>query len=193
MSFRSRPTVRLLAALGSVFMFGVLSAAPASAAIDATYPKQERFALSLVNCLRTGGWVKADGVCIDYGTGKHATYHKPLKFSERLASEISRPQTRRLAAAGSITNGHYLGGSISTRFKRAGITCCQYGENLGHYEASIKRSIIWIDRQMQGEGPGGPHYDNFRDRRYKYVGIGVWKDGRDVWVAYDFWDGKTHW
>ena len=75
----------------------------------------------------------------------------------------------------------------------AGITCCQYGENLGHNQIGIKRSIIWIDRQMQGEGPGGPHYDNFRDRRYKYVGIGVWKDGHDVWVAYDFWDGKTHW
>src|SRR3954471_7693692 len=82
MSFRPRPTVRLLAVVGSVLMFGILSAAPVAGAIDATYPKQERYALSLVNCLRTGGWVTADGVCIDYGTGKHAPYHKPLKFNE---------------------------------------------------------------------------------------------------------------
>ena len=57
----------------------------------------------------------------------------------------------------------------------------------------IKGAIIQIHRWMQGEGPGGPHYDNFRDRRYKYVGIGVWRSGHDVYVAYDFWDGKTHW
>ena len=191
MSFRPRPTTRLLAVVGFVLMFGVLSAAPAAASIDARYPAQEQYALSLVNCLRTGGWVTSKGVCIDYGTGKHATYRKPLKFSERLASEISRPQTRRLARAGYLS--HYLGGSISTRFKRAGITCCQYGENLGHMVTPIKGAVIWIDRAMQGEGPGGPHYDNFRDRRYKYIGIGVWRSGRDVYVAYDFWDGKTHW
>jgi uncharacterized protein YkwD len=191
MSFRPRPTLRLLTVVGSVLMFAVLSSAPTAAvtSIASTYPKQERYALSLVNCLRTGGWVKSDGTC----QAGHRIDRKPLKFSERLASEISRPQTRRLARAGSITNGHYLGGSILTRFNRAGITCCQRGENLGHNMIGIRKSIIWIDRQMQGEGPGGPHYDNFTDRRYKYVGIGVWKDGHDVWVAYDFWDGKTHW
>lgn len=188
--------MRLLAVVGFVLVFSVLSSAPAGAvtSIAATYPKQELYALSLVNCLRTGGWVKSDGVCIDYGTGKHAPYRKPLKFSERLASEISRPQTRRLARhGGGLDSGsHYLGGSISTRFARAGITCCQYGENLGHMVTPIKGAIIWIHRAMQGEGPGGPHYDNFRDRRYKYVGIGVYKSGHDVYVAYDFWDGRTH-
>jgi hypothetical protein len=189
MSFRPRPTVRLLAAVGFVLMLSVLSAAPAAASVSATYPKQERYALSLINCLRGGGWVTSKGDC----SGGGSTYRKPLKFSERLASEISRPQTRRLARAGSISNGHYLGGSISTRFKRAGITCCDYGENLGHNSIGVKASIIWIHRQMQGEGPGGPHYENFMKRSYKYVGIGVYKSGRDVWVAYDFWDGKTHW
>ncbi len=184
--------MRLLAVVGFVLMFGVLSVAPAAAAIESRYPAQEQYALSLVNCVRTGGWVTAKGVCIDYGTGKHAPKLKPLKFSERLASEISRPQTRRLARAGYLS--HDLGGSISTRFKRAGITCCQYGENLGHMVTPIKGAIIWIHRAMQGEASyNGPHWKNFRDRRYKYVGIGVWRSGHDVYVAYDFWDGKTHW
>jgi hypothetical protein len=192
MSLRPRPTVRLLAAVGFVFLFAVLSAAPAAASISARYPINEQYAFSLVNCVRTGGWVTAKGVCIDYGTGKHSPYHKPLKFSERLASNISRPQARRLAQAGYLS--HYLGGSISTRFKRAGITCCAYGENLGHYVTPIHDAVAAIHRMMQAEAPyNGPHWKNFRDTRYKYVGIGIWKSGHDVYVAYDFWDGKTHW
>jgi hypothetical protein len=191
MSVRPRPTLRLFSVAALALLLSAFTAGPV-AAVSARYPKNEQYALRLVNCVRTGGWVRPNGKCIDYGTGKHAKYRKPLKFREHLASDIARPQARRLARAGYLS--HNLGGSVSTRFKRAGITCCQYGENLGHYVKPVSKAVAAIHRMMQSEASyNGPHWKNFRDRRYKYVGIGIWTRGDDVYVAYDFWDGKTHW
>jgi hypothetical protein len=205
MSLRPRPSMRLLSLTALVVILAGLTAAPAAASapgpnqraakhqspVAAEYAWAEKYALSLLNCDRTGGWITEAGKCVGGKKGQRSEYRKPLTFSERLASEISRPQARRLAAAGYLD--HYLGGSIATRFKRAGITCCAYGENLGHYVRGIKNAVLQIHRMMQAERPYfGPHWQNFKDKRYRYVGIGVWTKGNDVYVAYDFWDGRTH-
>lgn len=191
MSLRRRQPLTLLAAMAFAVMLAALSAT-ATLATSAKYPDAEQYALTLLNCVRTGGWVRANGDCIADGGANHSKSRKPLIFSERLASEISRPQARRLARAGYLD--HNLGGSISTRFLHAGISCCAYGENLGHYIKPIADAVVAIHRMMQAEKPyRGPHWENFKDKRYKYVGIAVWTRGRDVYVAYDFWDGRTHW
>jgi hypothetical protein len=178
-----------LAAIAAVMAALIgLSSTPA-AALTTRWPAAERYALSLLNCTRTGGWVKKDGTCIDRGSGKHSQLRKPLKVKVRLADNIARPQARRVARAGYLD--HDLGGSILKRFARAGIHCCAMGESLGHYEGKVKDAVLAVHLMIQAEkGTGGWHWRNLKDKRFTFVGIGVWVKGNDVWVAYDFWDGR---
>lgn len=189
MSFRLPAAMRLLVPSVLVFLVTVSTAVPA-AALDTRWPKQERFALSLLNCTRTGGWVKSNGVCIDRGTGKHSTYRKPLTAKALLADEIARPQARRVAKAGYLS--HTLGGSITTRFARAGIHCCAMGESIGHWRSGVKAAVIQVTLMVQAEKASrGWHWRNAKDSRFKFVGIGIWTRNRDVYVAFDFWDGRS--
>src|SRR5687768_3321477 len=78
----------------------------------------ERYALKLVNCTRTGGWVQTDGSCKGYGSGKHSRYRSPLRFHGALADEVAWPWARRIARAGYC--GHSLAGQhVDLRFRRA--------------------------------------------------------------------------
>ncbi|MEA2623156.1 MAG: hypothetical protein QOH61_2066 [Chloroflexota bacterium] len=187
MPFRSPRAFHLLVATALVVVVTAFSAVPV-AALETRWPAAEQYALSLMNCTRTGGWVKKDGTCIDRGTGQHSKYRKPLLFKERLAKDISRPQARRVAKAGYLS--HEIGGSKNERFARAGIKCCATGESLGHYVGNPKAAVVMVNSFVQDEkGTGGPHWRQLKDSRFKFVGIGVWKRGNDVYVAYDFWDG----
>lgn len=188
MPFRSAGAYRLLVATLLVVMVTALSAVPV-AALDSRWPKQERFALSLLNCTRTGGWVKDNGICIDRGTGKHSEYRKPLSLKTLLADDIARPQARRVAKAGYLS--HTIGGSIATRFASAGIHCCAMGESIGHWRSGVKAAVIQVTLMVQAEkGTNGWHWRNVKDTRFHFVGIGIWNKGSDVYVAFDFWDGK---
>jgi hypothetical protein len=189
MPFRSVRPFRLLVTTALAVVLTASSAVPA-AAVEALWPEAEQYALRLVNCTRTGGWVEEDGTCIDAGTGKHSVYRKPLKWRDLLAEGVARPQAQRIAKAGYLS--HTLGGSILTRFKRAGITCCAMGESLGHWTKNAKAAVLAVHQMVQAEkGTGGWHWRNLKDKRFKLVGIGVWNNGEDFYVAYDFWDGRT--
>ena len=190
MPFRSPLALRLLTATLLVVIVAASSAVPV-AALSSRWPHGERYALSLLNCARTGGWVKQNGSCVAGGSGKYSPYRKPLKVKAMLADDIARLQARRVAKAGYLD--HYLGGSITTRFRRAGITCCAYGESLGHWRSGVKAAVIAVQQMVQAEkGSNGWHWRNLKDPRFKFVGIGVWVKGRDVYVAFDFWDGRSH-
>ena len=188
MSIPSPRASRLLAATLLMVVVSAISAVPV-AALDSRWPTQERFALSLLNCTRTGGWVKDNGVCIDRGSGKHSTYRKPLTLKTLLANDIARPQARRVAKAGYLS--HTIGGSITTRFARAGIHCCAMGESIGHWRSGVRAAVIQVTLMVQAEkGTNGWHWRNVKDARFHFVGIGAWAKGRDVYVAFDFWDGQ---
>jgi hypothetical protein len=188
MTFRFPVMARLLTGVLLASILTGFSAAPV-AALDSRWPHAERYALSLLNCARTGGWVKQNGACIARGTGRYSPYRKPLSVKTLLAADIARLQARRVAKAGYLD--HYLGGSIKTRFARAGIHCCAYGESLGHWRSGVKAAVIQVQQMVQAEkGANGWHWRNLKDKRFKFVGIGVWVKGRDVYVAFDFWDGK---
>jgi hypothetical protein len=189
MVFRFPARFRLLASVALVTALTAASAVPA-AATTARWPRAERYALKLTNCTRTGGWVLKDGTCVDYGSGKHSPYRKPLAFNQHLAAYVSRPQAQRVAQAGYLD--HNLGGSILSRFKKAGVTCCAMGESLGHWNGSLRASILADHLMVQAEkSTNGWHWRNLKNRQFKVVGIGVWRLGRDVYTAWDFWDGHN--
>jgi hypothetical protein len=189
MSARSPRQFSLLAAGAFVVLLSFASSAPVAAGVATQHPGAERLARKLLNCTRTGGWVQKDGTCIDRGTGKHSVYRAPLPMSSRTADDVARPMARRVAEAGYLD--HNLGGSIQARFKAAGITCTACGESLGHYVNSFKKTVIQISRWVQDEkSSNGWHWRNVKDTRWKNVGIGVWSIGNDIYVAFDFWDGK---
>jgi hypothetical protein len=190
MPYLSVRPFRLLVATALMVVLTASSAVPVAAAADSIYPKAERYARSLLNCSRTGGWVQDDGTCIDEGTGKHSVYRKPLPYMARLADDIARPQAQRVAAAGYLD--HNLGGSIISRFRKAGITCCAMGESLGHWVKSAKLAALQVHLMVQAEKPyNGVHWRNLKDKRFRHIGIGVWNNADDYYVAFAFWDGKN--
>ena len=68
------------------------SATPAS--VGASSADLEQFALSLLNCTRTGGWVRVDGSCKGRGSGRYSTYRKPLGMHYGIRSNVARPYGR---------------------------------------------------------------------------------------------------
>ena len=68
------------------------SATPAS--VGASSADLEQFALSLLNCTRTGGWVRVDGSCKGRGSGRYSAYRKPLGMHYGIRSNVARPYGR---------------------------------------------------------------------------------------------------
>lgn len=155
---------------------------------SAPYLKLERFALSLLNCTRTGGWVRTNGTCKDRGTGKHSGYRKPLKLNAGISSRVSRPYSVSLAAADACM--HTLGGSsIAGRLKAGGFPGYPYGESVGCSGGYTTRvMVIRISRMFQAErGSRGWHWRNLKNRRFSQLGIGVARVGRESRVVFDFY------
>ena len=162
------------------------SAMPASVAASNT--DLERFALSLVNCTRTGGWVRANGTCKGRGSGKYSAYRKPLTMHSGISANVARPYARRLAAANTLTHS-LRGTSIRGRLRAAGYRGTPYGESLGRSGGvSVRQMVIRTHRMMQAEKSyNGWHWKNMKNRDFKRVGVGIAKSGSRSWVVYDFY------
>jgi hypothetical protein len=173
-----------------VFVILVLmaSSAPARAA-DAPYMKLERFTLRLINCTRTGGWVRADGTCKDFGSGEHSAYRAPLVLRAGLSDRVARPYARRIARADYC--GHGLGGStIGERFRDAGFMGTPYGENVacGWGDATVREIVIRTHRSMQAEKSyDGWHWKNMKDPDFGTIGIGIARVDGEVRIVEDFY------
>ena len=164
-----------------------LTMAPVEAA-PRRYKKLERYALELINCTRTGGWVRSDGSCKGYGSGRHSTYRKPLKFHRGVADGVAWPWAIRIAQAGYC--GHTLAGSsVDRRFRKAGFRNRSNGENVGcSYAWKARKMVIRTHRMMQSEKSyRGAHWRQMKDRDYKSAGIGVVKAGSNTRIVVDFY------
>ena len=165
-----------------------LSPPTASRAAAAPHLDVERYALRLINCTRTGGWVRADGSCKGYGSGRHSKYRPPLRLSAGLSGRVARPYAVRIARNDYC--GHGLNGStIRKRFRRAGFDGSPYGENIGcSWGEPVRDAVIRTHRYMQAERSySGWHWRNLKDKDFRLVGIGVAKvDGQIRWVT-DFY------
>ncbi len=183
MSMRSR---LLLSVLSIACLLG--SAIPSVA--SAANTDLERFALSLVNCTRTGGWVRADGSCKGRGSGTYSKYRQPLTLHSGISSKVARKYAVKLASADACR--HDLGGSsIQQRFRTGGYDRTPYGESLGCSSGwSTRRMVIRTHRMMQSERAyNGWHWRNMKNGDFTRVGVGIARDGNESRVVYDFYGG----
>ena len=158
------------------------------AAAKAPYEDLEHFALTLVNCTRTGGWVRADGSCKGRGTGRYSAYRKPLTLHSGISSKVSRPYAAKLAAADACEH-NLRGSSIQQRFRQGGYTRNPYGESLGCSNGyTTRQMVIHTHRMMQSERSfNGWHWKNMKNPAFKRVGVGIARHGSLTRVVYDFY------
>ena len=183
-----RPTivaVVVATVLASLFAFAPTPGRErAVAATTAPWYDVETYYLRLLNCTRTGGWVRSDGSCAAYGSGKYSKYVPPLKRSAGI-SDVSRKWAKRLAVYDMCKHG-----DPGARLRRAGYTSWRWGENIGCGDGykSAYRSVLDSHRYFQAEKSwGGGHWKNIKNSTFKLVGIGVWKDHGRVRLVTDFY------
>jgi hypothetical protein len=185
-SGRERIAVMLGATLfASLFGFAVAAATPAPAlATTPPWYDVETYYLALVNCTRTGGWVRTDGTCAGYGSGRYSKYVAPLKRSSGL-SAVSRRWAKRLAV-----NADCYHGDVRARLLAAGYTSWTWGENIGCRDgyATAKKAVLASHLKFQAEkSTGGGHWRNIKNPKFKYIGIGVWRYGTRTRLVTDFY------
>ena len=168
--------------------------APADAGTAVSRGKTaERYALSLLNCTRTGGWVNANGSCIGRGSGEYSAYRKPLRLHRGVSKRVAWPWAHTLASK--RVCAHSLPGApdLGRRLSRAGFRYGYFGENLGCGGGiGVKGLVLATHRMMQAEQrTDGGHWRNIKNRGYKSVGIGVAVRDGTVMVVYDFY-GKRY-
>lgn len=178
-------------AVALALLLAVSVVGPAAAATSVTRIwSAEKYGLSLLNCTRTGGWVKADGSCIDRGTGKHSAYRKPLPRHKGISKKVAWPWAR--AMVNHDVCGHVIASKpqLSTRMASAGFKYGYYGENVGcgWGNGSPKAVVLKTHRKFQAEKAArGGHWKNIKNIGYKSVGIGVATRNGTTMVVYDFY------
>jgi uncharacterized protein YkwD len=185
-SLQQRLTVLLAGTFfATVFSFAVGAANPApAAAYTPPYYTVETYYLKLVNCTRTGGWVLNDGTCKGYGSGRYSAYVPPLKLSSGL-SRVARNWAKKLVLANACKHG-----DAGARLRAAGYTSGIWGENIGcgNGFSTTRQAVLWSHLRFQAEkATGGGHWKNIKNRRFKYIGIGVWKGYGRVRLVTDFY------
>jgi hypothetical protein len=153
----------------------------------------ERYALSLLNCTRTGGKVEADGSCVGRGSGRYSAYRKPLRLHKNISRKVAWPWAKALAV--NDVCGHTIAGkpSLAVRLRNKGFRAAVMGENVGcgTTSSSAKSVVLYTHRLMQAEQSSrGGHWKNIKDPDYKSVGIGVARYGLRVRVVYEFYGRK---
>ena len=199
---RSRRLRLALSALLSVSTLVVIAAAPTAASTrspaptpavaSSTYSRPllsiEQYYLSLVNCTRTGGWVLKDGTCRGYGTGRYSRYVAPLRYSTQISDRVARPYALLLATQGVCS--HFLDHDPGYRLRRGGFTSWSWGENVGCGDgfATAKASVLSSHLRMQAEKyTNGGHWRNFKNARFRYLGVGIWRVGTRTRLVSDFY------
>ena len=149
----------------------------------------ERYALKLLNCTRTGGWVQANGKCLGKYSGTYSAQRKRLRLHYRISNKVAYPWAKAITMADQCT--HSLAGKpdLVQRFQRKGFMFYRYGENIGCGTSGDTRQLVLMThRMMQAEKPyGGGHWKNMKNPAFKSVGIGVASDGNSTMVVYDFY------
>ena len=151
-----------------------------------TYLNVEQYYLRLLNCTRTGGWVRSDGSCDGYGSGRFSTYVAPLTLSSGISSRVSRPYAKLLATRNICS--HYADGGPGDRLRRAGYTNFRWGENIGCRSGNPFSAVLASHLFFQSEkSSSGGHWVNLKDARFSTVGIGVWVASGRVRLVTDFY------
>jgi hypothetical protein len=161
-----------------------LAPAPTSAATSV-----EVYYLRLLNCTRTGGWVRTDGSCAGYGSGRYSSYVRPLSLSAGISDRVSRPYARLLAIKAQCT--HTLNGtSPGTRLAAAGYRSYNWGENIGCRDgySSAFTAVLQSHLNFQSERSyNGGHWRNIKSTNFTMVGVGIYRYGSRTRLVTDFY------
>lgn len=153
-----------------------------------TSRRVEAYYLRLLNCTRTGGWVRSDGSCSGYGSGRYSAYRTPLRLSSGISTYVSRPYAKYIAVHNLCT--HFANGDPGYRLRRAGYRSYRWAENIGCNASSTNayKSVLASHLYFQREKyTGGGHWVNIKNSLYTYVGIGVWRSSGRVRLVVDFY------
>jgi hypothetical protein len=154
---------------------------------SSTQDDLQKFALSLVNCTRGGGWVRPNGTCDVKPAPKYrSTHRKPLKLSDKISDEVARSLAIKCAKLGRCS--HTLGKVYTARFREAGIKS-HVGEALGYgWWGPAKKSIISSFRLMQAEKFKSYrwHWRYLKEKDFTRVGIAIAKRGSYTVIVYDY-------
>lgn len=188
MAFARLRGVSLAATLALVM--ALPTGAPVAAATPARVVDAEAYALSLLNCTRTGGWVKRDGTCKNRGSGKHSAKRKPLPMHQGISRKVAWPFARALVQANIC--GHVIAGKpdLSGRMRGAGFRHHYFGENVGcgWGGGSPAQVVLETHLAMQAEKRvKGGHWRNIKNAKYRSVGIGVATRNGTTMVVWDFY------
>lgn len=176
-------------ALAVLLAISVVGPAAADAPVSRVW-SAEKYALSLLNCSRTGGWVRSDGRCVDRGSGKHSAYRKPLPRHRGISKKVAWPWARSMVTHDVC--GHAIAGEpeLGARLSTKGFGYGYYGENVGcgWGYGTAKDVVLMAHRAFQAEKPyRGGHWKNLKNRNYKSVGVGVAVRDGVTMVVYDFY------
>jgi hypothetical protein len=156
-------------------------------------PSAEKYAYSLLNCTRSGGFVKADGTCIGRGSGKYSAYRKPVRLHKNISLKVAWPHARAMVQKNVC--GHVIPGkpTLGQRMRNKGFKYYVIGENVGcgWGFSDAKAVVLATHRAMQAEKSyRGGHWKNIKNGAYKSVGIGVAKGSGRTMVVWDFYGKK---
>ena len=172
--------------VASVLALGaVLALHSVATAATAPWLSVEQYYLRLLNCTRTGGWVRSDGSCAAYGSGRYSAYVAPIRLSTGLSDRVARPWARYLAIRARCTHG-----DPSYRLRSAGYYSWTWAENIGCRDgySSAYRAVLASHLKFQSERSwNGGHWRNIKNSRFRYVGIGVWKYYSRIRLVTDFY------
>ncbi len=153
-----------------------------SGAAHGSWHSVESYYLRLMNCTRTGGWVKGSGSCASPG-GRHVA---PLALSSSISDRVSRPYAKLLATHNQCD--HFIGGTPGDRLRRAGFRSYRWAENLGCRSGNPYNAVLGSHLYFQSEKPyRGGHYVNLMNAQYDRAGIGVWVASGRVRLVVDFY------
>jgi hypothetical protein len=152
----------------------------------------ELLALRLLNCTRTGGWVRVDGTCKGRATGTYSPFLPPLRLHDGISSLVSFGWASELLKA--KVCGHVIPGQpvLQVRLATAGFMDASFGENVGCWWSDMpaRQVVITVHRLMQAEKPyDGGHWHNMKNPGYRSVGIGVATVAGRTTVVFDFYGG----
>lgn len=153
-------------------------------------PSAEKYAKSLLNCTRTGGWVEADGSCSDRGSGKYSAYRKPLPRHRGISRKVAWPWARNMVTYDVC--GHVIAGKpeLGSRMLRKGYRYPFYGENVGcgWGYGSAEDVVLATHLAMQAEKAyRGGHWKNMKNDGFRSVGVGVATRDGVTMVVFDFY------
>jgi hypothetical protein len=187
------PTSSRCLAIGAPVLAALLvivgTPGPVGAAEAERVPTAERLALRLLNCTRTGGWVRADGSCRGRGSGRHSVKRKALERHRPLGTAVAWPWAARLAGEGACAHELPGAGAWWERFTSAGYTARPIAENIGCATGMSPRDmVVATHRGMQAERSyDGGHWRNMKMKGIRGVGIAVSVAGDRTRVVYDFY------